>query len=86
VGEPGGAHDLRHARLLGPRLADARRGDRDDPLAAPSATTPTGTRLETNSTTATPSTRKVIVASLTAANCATPDGACSGSRASCADR
>ena len=34
VGEPGGAHDLRHARLLGPRLADARRGDLDDPLVA----------------------------------------------------
>ena len=34
VGEPGGAHDLGHARLLGARLADAGRGDRDDPLVA----------------------------------------------------
>ena len=34
VGEPGGTHDLRHARLHGPRLADAGRGDLDDPLVA----------------------------------------------------
>ena len=34
VGEPGGAHDLSHARLLGPRLADASRRDLDDPFVA----------------------------------------------------